>query len=172
MSVSRGMARRPDRREDGVARAVTAKRPPAASIRPTIGGNRGEAVAGDAAANIATAGGCEGDDGAGSARAKAAEPGKVIAFGPVRHLPPAGQPACSRADAGPVDRGAHHPTTSGTSASSTLALRTAPGTPAPGCVPPPTRYRLSSPSPRLWNRNHADCRNSGASENPAPCRLL
>src|SRR5487761_2790226 len=47
-----------------------------------------------------------------------------------------------------------------------------PGKPAPGCVPAPTKYRLSKSSERLCGLNHADCVSVGWNENAAPRWLL
>ena len=65
---------------------------------------------------------------------------------------------------------AHRTGSARSSASTTLADVTTPGTPAPGCVPAPTRYRPGA-GPWLWKRNQADCSSVGATEKPAPWRL-
>ena len=43
-----------------------------------------------------------------------------------------------------------------------------PGTPAPGCVPAPTRYRFGTSSLLLCGRNHADWVRMGSTENALP----
>src|SRR5690606_15955138 len=49
-----------------------------------------------------------------------------------------------------------------------LAEPTTPGTPAPGCVPAPTRYRLAIFASRLWGLNQALWVRMGSSENADP----
>jgi hypothetical protein len=52
--------------------------------------------------------------------------------------------------------------------SSALADISTPGTPAPGCVPAPTRYRPFTSSLRLCGRNQALCSSSGSMPKAAP----
>ena len=54
------------------------------------------------------------------------------------------------------------------SLSAILAESSTPGTPAPGCVPAPTKYRLETSGARLCGRNQADWVRMGSTEKAEP----